>query len=125
MTISRPTHQATLRLHERHFLRLMKPSFPVQQLTGNDLQTYINARAKETTQYFAAGEFQHPENPAAAAYRPAPSKRKSPRSEQFGAGPKRFLYWSEHIPAEASGFPRATKSHHSKPSKKYDIKFAI
>lgn len=46
--------QSTMRLHERHFLRLMKPSFPVQQLTGNDLQAYINARAKETTQYFEA-----------------------------------------------------------------------
>ena len=45
--------QSTMRLHERHFLRLMKPSFPVQLLTGKDLQDYINARAKETTQYFA------------------------------------------------------------------------
>ena len=42
----------TMRIHQRHLIRLLKPEFPVQQLRGQDLQNYVNARSKEQTQYF-------------------------------------------------------------------------
>jgi hypothetical protein len=39
--------------HEKHFLRIFKPSFPIQSLATSDLQRYVNRRAKEKTQFLA------------------------------------------------------------------------
>ena len=41
----------TMRLHQRHLIRIFKARFKIQQLTKQDLQRYINKRATETTQY--------------------------------------------------------------------------
>ncbi|MFK8115315.1 MAG: tyrosine-type recombinase/integrase [Rubripirellula sp.] len=41
----------TMRLHQRHLIRVFKARFKIQQLTKQDLQRYINKRATETTQY--------------------------------------------------------------------------
>ncbi|MDH3640288.1 MAG: hypothetical protein OES09_17750, partial [Gammaproteobacteria bacterium] len=43
----------TMHLHKRHLLRIMGPAFPVQKLTGQDLQHYVNTRATESTQFQA------------------------------------------------------------------------
>ena len=40
-----------LHIHKRHLLRILKPSFDITQLTGQVLQSYINRRAKEKTQF--------------------------------------------------------------------------
>jgi len=44
-----------LHIHERHLLRILKSDFEVASLTGQELQEYVNKRAKETSQYFAKG----------------------------------------------------------------------
>lgn len=41
----------TMRTHEKHLVRLLKPRFPVQEVTGHVLQQYVNARAKEKAHY--------------------------------------------------------------------------
>ena len=41
-----------LKIHQRHLLRILKPSFDLTKLTGQKLQSYINKRSKEKTQYF-------------------------------------------------------------------------
>lgn len=41
----------TMHTHKAHFLRLIKPRFPAEKLTGHELQKYVNARSKEHTQY--------------------------------------------------------------------------
>ena len=41
---------STMRLHERHLLRILKPKLNVRELKNQQLQSYINKRAKEKTQ---------------------------------------------------------------------------
>ncbi|MEZ6136972.1 MAG: tyrosine-type recombinase/integrase [Pirellulaceae bacterium] len=41
----------TMRTHKSHLLNHFKPSFKIQQLTGQALQEYVNARAKHRSQY--------------------------------------------------------------------------
>lgn len=41
---------STMRLHERHLLRILKPKLNVRELKNQQLQRYINKRAKEKTQ---------------------------------------------------------------------------
>ena len=42
-----------MHIHKRHLLRILKPSFNVASLKGNDLQSYVNKRAKQKSQMFA------------------------------------------------------------------------
>lgn len=51
-----------LHIHERHFLRILKSQFEIATLTGQQLQEYVNARAKEKSQYFAKGNSGKPKD---------------------------------------------------------------
>ncbi len=37
----------TIEIHTDHFLRLLKPTFPLCRLTADHLQTYVNSRSRE------------------------------------------------------------------------------
>ncbi|EMI57117.1 tyrosine-type recombinase/integrase [Rhodopirellula sallentina] len=41
----------TMRTHQKHLTRILKPNFDMANFTGQTLQKYVNARAKETTHY--------------------------------------------------------------------------
>lgn len=41
----------SMRTHQKHFLRILGARLPVKDITGQTLQTYINARAKEFTHF--------------------------------------------------------------------------
>ena len=43
----------TMRIHQRHLLRVMGPRFEISSLRAAQIQAYINARAKEPTQKIA------------------------------------------------------------------------